>query len=176
MRKAILIVCLVGVLAAASAINQSSAAAPALSGKMTQLQYLVGTWTCQTKLPAMGNEPAGTHQGSISFEVEPSNTVSYDVSAPEYSAAGFIGYQQAKKLWWNSGADNFGGVTFESGTSESGDVMTGMTFWGGKHVASRDTITKTSNTKYEDLYQVQKNGKWTLGADSNCTKTSNTPG
>jgi hypothetical protein len=174
MKKAISIVCLAAVLGALLAVDRSSAATPALSGNMTKLQYLLGTWACQTKLPAMGKEPAGTHAGTISFEIEPGNTVGYDVSAPEYSAAGYLGYQEAKKLWWSSGADNFGGVTFESSTN--GNVLTGMTFWGGKHISSRDTITKSSNTKYEDLYQVQQGGKWTLGADSICTKTSNTSG
>lgn len=174
MKKAITIVCLAAVLGALLSVEQSRAAAPALSGKMTKLQYLVGTWSCQTKLPAMGKEPAGIHTGSISFEVEPGNTVGYDVSSLEYSAAGYLGYQEAKNLWWNSGSDNFGGVTFESG--KNGNVMTGMTFFGGKHISSRDTITKTSNTKYEDLYEIQQGGKWTLGADSVCTKSSNTPG
>src|ERR1700736_3280318 len=174
MKKAISIVCLAAVLGALVTVDRSSAAAPTLSGKMTKLQYLVGTWSCQTKLPAMGKQPAGTHPGNISFEIEPDNTVGYDVSSPEYSAAGFIGYQAAKNLWWSSGADNFGGVTFESGTS--GDVLTGMTFFAGKHMTSRDTITKTSDTKYEDLFQIQQSGKWTLGADSVCTKTSNTSG
>lgn len=173
MKNAITVVCLLVVIATLLTVSRSSAAAPALTGQMTKLQYLIGTWSCMTQLPAMGKEPAGSHKGSISFEIEPGNTVGYDVSSPEYSAAGFLGYQDAKKLWWSSGADNFSGVTFESGTST---VMTGMTFYAGKHMASRDTITKTSATKYEDLFQIEKAGKWTLGADSVCTKTSNTPG
>jgi hypothetical protein len=174
MKKVFTIACLAVVAGTLLTVSQSSAAAPALTGQMKKLQYLVGTWSCTTQLPAMGKEPAGSHKGSISFEIEPGNTVGYDVSSPEYSAAGFLGYQDAKKLWWSSGADNFSGVTFESGTS--GTVITGMTFFAGKHMASRDTITKTSDTKYEDLFQIEKAGKWTLGADSVCTKTSNTPG
>jgi len=173
MKKAITIVCLAAVLVALLTVEPSSAAAPALSGKMTKLQYLIGAWSCQTKLPAMGKEPAGTHAGTISFEVEPGNTVGYDVSATAYSASGFLGYLAPKQVWWSSGSDNFGGVTFE--TSANGNVMTGMTYWGGKHISSRDTITKTSDTKYEDLFEIQQAGKWTLGADSLCTKTSNTP-
>ena len=177
MKKAISIVCLVAVLASAAAINQSNAAGPALTGKMTQLQYLIGSWTCQTKLPAMGKEPARTEKGTISFEIEPGNTVGYDVSGSKFSAAGYLGYQQATKLWWSSSADTLGEVTFESGASGYGNVnvMTGMTFYAGKHTSSRDTITKTSETKYEDLYEVEESGKWTLGSDSVCAKTSNTP-
>jgi hypothetical protein len=145
---------------------------------MTDLQYLVGTWACQTNLPAMGNTAARTMPGTISFEVEPGNTLGYDVSSTEYSGAGFMGYLDAKKLWWSSGADNFGGVSFEvatSGTSAK-TVMSGTSTQGGQSVPSRDTMTKASNSKYEDLYETQKGGKWTLGADSTCTKTSNTPG
>jgi hypothetical protein len=178
MKKAIAVVFLAVLLCAASLSSPSSAATATLTGKMTELQYLVGTWACQTKLPAMGNTAARTMPGTISFEVEPDNTLGYDVSSTEYSGAGFMGYLDAKKLWWSSGADNFGGVSFEvatSGTSAK-TVMSGTSTQGGQSVPSRDTMTKASNSKYEDLYETQKDGKWTLGADSTCTKTSNTPG
>lgn len=176
-RKATALVFVVAVVAAGLLVTPSSAAPPALTGKMTKFKYLVGIWDCQTKVPAMQSMPAHTAKGTASFEVAPGNTVGFGITSERYSAAGYLGYLDGKQLWWSSGADNFGGVTFETGKSSSGNVytMNGSSMFGLSSVPTRDTITKTSDTKYEDLYQLEKNGKWVLGADSVCTKQSRTP-
>lgn len=144
---------------------------------MTKLQYLVGTWSCQTKLPAMDNMAAQTVGGNISFEVEPTNAIGYDLSAKGYSSAGFMGYMAQKGLWYSAGADVFGGTTLETSSGATGNVivMSGNSTSRGESMPSRDTMTKMSDTKYRDLYEVQKDGKWSMGADSMCTKTSNKP-
>ncbi|MDQ6767837.1 MAG: hypothetical protein M3Z41_08515 [Candidatus Eremiobacteraeota bacterium] len=167
----------VAVVVAGLLVTPSSAAPPTLTGKMTKLNYLVGLWNCQTKVPAMQSMPAHTAKGTASFEVEPGNTVGFRITSERYSAAGYLGYLDVKQLWWTSGADNFGGVTFETGKSSSGNVYTinGSSMLGGSSVPTRDTITKASDMKYEDVYQLQKNGQWVLGADSVCTKQSRTP-
>ena len=158
-------------------VTASAADAPALSGKMRELQYLVGTWTCRTKVPAMADLPAAAHTATVSFEVEPANAIGFDVTGASYGAAGFLGYSDKRKIWWSSGADVFGGVTAESGTSATSNriVLTGATDQHGQRMLSRDTITTTNSKTYTDLYEVQREGRWVTGADSTCTKTSNTP-
>ncbi len=176
MRKAIVVAAFSMFAVAAYATTALSAPkpAPALTGPITKLQYLIGTWSCATKVAASPTMAASTHQGTIMFSVEPSNTVGYYLRSDMYSSGGYIGWMDSKKMWWSSSADNFGGVTNESGPDNAGagSTMTGTTIYQGQSMSSRDTITKISNTKYRDLYETQKGGAWSMGADSSCTKTS----
>jgi hypothetical protein len=160
-----------------ASVPSSSAAAPQLTGKMQGVQYLVGTWSCTTKVAATGNMPAASHKGTASFEIEPGNTLSLDISSDRYSAAGFIGYVESKKLWWNTSSDNLGGVSFESGSSsaDSVSVSTGWWTYEGHQMPSRDTMTKTGTTKYEDRTELQRGGTWQTLADAVCTKVSDAP-
>jgi hypothetical protein len=178
MKRAVAIVCLTVVFAAASAGKPVQAAAAALSGKMLSLQYLVGTWSCSNKMAAMGNMPAFTHQSTVSYEIEPNNTISYGMSSPGFSSAGFLGYLTAKQLWWDSAADNHGGVFLGSGTSGADMVLigSGTTTEDSQPTPQRDTIIKSSPTKYEERAEIKTAGKWVLGVDSVCTKTSDNPG
>ena len=156
----------------------SSSAALTLSGKMTKLHYLVGTWSCRTTVASTANMPAETETGTISFEVEPGNAIGFDLTAPKYSAAGFIGYSTLNRIWWSAGSDNFGGVTLETGKSTDVAnviILTGTTMQGADRVATRDRITKTSDTRYEDVYEMRHGSTWKMGAHSVCAKTSNTP-
>ncbi len=158
-------------------VGAASSATPAsLTGSMTPLQYLVGTWKCDTKVAAMNNMPASTHSGTMSFDITDGNVLSYELEESPYASAGFIGYSN-QGVWWTTSADNFGGVTSESSPGGQGGVivMNGVTMQGGKNVSSRDTITKSSDTKYEDLYETEQGSNWSMVADSVCTKTSNTP-
>jgi len=174
--KKLLMLCL-ALSAAVCSVTASGAAAPQLTGEMQDVQYLVGTWSCTTKVAAMGNMPKSSHKGTASFEVEPGNTLSVDISADKYSATGFIGYSESKKLWWNSSTDNLGGVSFESGPSTAGavSVSTGWWTYEGHQTPSRNTITKTSATKYDDLTELQRAGKWQMLAHAVCMKVSGTP-
>lgn len=158
--------------------SASASAALTLSGKMTKLHYLVGTWSCRTTVASTASMPAETETGTISFEVEPSNAIGFDLTAPKYSASGFIGYSTLNRTWWSAGSDNFGGVTLETGKSTDVAnviVLTGTTLQGTDRVATRDTITKTSDTRYEDVYETRRGSSWKMSADSVCAKTSNTP-
>ncbi len=176
-KRAGAILCLAIAVAAVSA-HPSSAAAPTLSGKMLQLQYLVGTWSCLNKMAAMENMPAATAESTASYEIEPGNTIAYDSSSPGFSSAGFFGYLAAKQLWWESAADNHGGVFLGSGKGGKSLVLagSGTTATDGGATPQRDTFTKLSDTKYEVRAEVKEAGKWVLGVVSTCTKTSNTPG
>jgi hypothetical protein len=176
-RRAIAIaaVSMFAIVAFASVGSSAPPPAPTLSPPVTKLQYLIGTWTCSTKIPAHGSMPAATHNGTIMFSVEPSNTVGYYLRSDQYSTGGYIGWMTDKKMWYSSSADNFGGTTNEAGPDKagSGSVMTGTSTYQGQTMGSRDTITKISDTKYHDLYEIQKGATWSMGADSSCTKISN---
>jgi hypothetical protein len=175
-RKAFVVALIaIAVLAIATKVWSAQAAPSKLTGPMTKMQYLIGTWSCQTKLPAEDKMPARTMPGTVYFSVEPGNTVGYYLSSKEYSSGGYMGWMASKKLWWSSSADNFGGTAIETGTDSNSRTatMTGTMTMQGQNAPTRDTITKVSDTKYRDLAEVQKNGTWTMQADSTCTKTSN---
>jgi hypothetical protein len=175
-RKAIAVAALSTFAVAAYATIALSAPkpAPALTGPITKLQYLIGTWSCTTNVAASPTMAASTHQGTMMFSVEPSNTVGFYLQSDIYSTGGYIGWVDAKKMWWSSSADNFGGVVSEAGpdSAGAGSTLTGTTLYQGQTIGSRDTITKISDTKYHDLYEIQNGGAWSMGAESTCTKTS----
>lgn len=175
MRKAIVIAAVSMFAIAALAAPGSSASAPTftLSGPMTKMTYLLGTWSCTTKVAASPTMAASTHKGTIIFAAEPSNTVGYYLLSDIYSSGGYIGWMASKKMWWSSSADNLGGVTNEAGPDGGAtSTMTGTTIFQGQSMGSRDTITKISDKKYRDLYETQKGDTWSMGADSTCTKVS----
>lgn len=176
MRALGLISVAVVVLVVSSVVASSGAApAPALSGKMTQMQYLVGTWTCTTKIPAMGKMHAQTISAKNIYWVEPGNVIGSYYSSKPYSSSGFMGWNNSKKIWWSNGADVYGMVGSSTG-SDSGtnvQVMTGPNWSGGKASTGRDTMTKTSDTSYTDRFELLQGGRVTFQGTSACAKTSN---
>jgi hypothetical protein len=164
------------VLAASSVVASSAAApAPALSGKMTQMQYLVGTWACTTKIPAMGKMHAQTISAKDIYWIETVNVIGSYYSSKPYSSSGFIGWNNSKKIWWSDGADVYGTVGSSTGPDSGTNVqvMTGPSWSGGKVSTGRDTMTKTSDTSYTDHFELLQGGKVIFQGTSACTKTSN---
>ena len=153
----------------------SSGATPTLSGKMTHLNYLVGTWTCTTKVAPIGKMQAQTISAKSVYWIEQGNVIANYYSSKPYSSSGFTGWNASKKLWWSDGSDIYGGVDFETG-KDSGtnvQVMSGTNWFQGAVATSRDTMTKTSDTSYSDVFQATQNGKVTSQGSSACTKASN---
>jgi hypothetical protein len=162
---------------AASAHAASSDSAPALSGKMAALKYLVGTWNCTTKVPAYGNMPAQTVQARNIYWIEPGNVLGNYYSSKPFSSSGFIGWMASKNLWWNSNADVYGGTALLTGKDSAGNVhvMTGTSWSQGKATASRDTMTKNSDASYSDEFVELAGDKVTFHVSTACTKTSDKP-
>jgi hypothetical protein len=160
---------------AVSPCTESLGAPPTLSGKMTQLKYLVGTWTCTTKVASIGNMPAQTIPAKSVYWIEQGNVIANYYSSKPYSSSGFFGWMGSKKLWWSDGSDIYGGVDFETGKDSGTNVhvMTGTNWSQGDVSAARDTMTKTSDTSYSDAFQLMKNGKLIFQGTSVCTKASN---
>jgi hypothetical protein len=153
----------------------SSGAALTLSGKMTQLKYLVGTWTCTTKVAPIGKMKAQSIPGKSVYWIEQGNVIANYYSSKPYSASGFLGWMDSKKLWWSDGSDIYGSVDFETGKNSDTNVqvMTGTNWSQGDVSTVRDTMTKTGDTSYSDSVQLTQNGKVIFQISSVCTKTSN---
>ena len=162
---------------AASARAASSDTAPALSGKMAALKYLIGTWSCTTKVPAYGKTPAQTVQAKSIYWIEPGNVVGSYYSSKPYSSSGFYGWMESKKLWWNNNADVYGGTGILTGKDSASNVQvtTGTSWFQGKGAASRDTMTKNSDTSYSDVFVELAGDKVTFQVSTACTKTSGKP-
>ena len=153
----------------------SSEAMPKLSGKMSELQYLVGTWTCTTKIPANGKMRAQTISAKRFYWVEPENVIGTYYNSKPFSSSGFMGWSDTKKLWWSNGSDVYGAADILTG-KDSGtniQVLTGTNWYQGQTSSSRDTITKTSDTRYSDFFEILQGGKVTFQGTSVCAKTSN---
>jgi hypothetical protein len=157
---------------ALSAVDPTRAAESTLSGKMLELQYLVGTWSCVDKFAAMGTAAAGSVTSTVSYKILPQNTIGYTSPGSGFYTSGFFGYLDAKQLWWNSAADNHGGVFLGSGKGGASLVLTGNGISADEGSAhQRDTLTKISDTKYELRAETEEGGKWVLGVVSTCTKS-----
>jgi hypothetical protein len=173
MKRMVAIVCLIFVLTTVCAARSSSATAPALSGKMLQLQYLVGNWSCSDTMYHMGNNmPAFTRTNTVSYRAMWGGTIAYNFSSPDFAAGGFYGYLDSKKLWWNSAADNHGGVFLGTGKGGPNLVLTGTgTVYDGSSTHQRDIVTKVSGTKYMERVEIESNSKWVVFVDSTCSKS-----
>lgn len=166
-------------LAGITALSTASSAntSPALTGKMMQLQFLVGTWSCTTKVPAMGKTKAQTISAKSSYWIEPQNVIGNYYSSKPYSSSSYMGWQDSKQLWWSTGADVYGS-TFSSTGKDSGSnvqVLTGTNWYQGRASQSRDTTTKVSETSYTDSFELLQAGKVTFQVNSSCTKVSDKP-
>jgi hypothetical protein len=169
------LIAVAGIIVLATNSRASSDAAPVLTGKMSRLNYLVGAWSCTTKVPAIGKMHAMSIPAKITYWIEPENVIGNYYSSRPYSSSGFLGWIDSKKLWWANSADMAGGVNSETG-KDSGtnvQVMTGTNWYQGKATALRDMMTKTSDASYSDTSQLLQSGKVTFQVTAICTKTSN---
>jgi len=177
MRTIVLVATVIVVLIASSRIASSDVpSAAALSGKMAELKYLVGTWSCTTKIPAMGKTKAQNISAKNIYWIEPGNVIGSYYSSKPYSSSGYMGWNDSKKIWWGNGADVYGMVGSSTG-KDSGtnvQVMTGTNWSEGKSYTARDTMTKTSDTSYTDHFETLQGEKLMFQGTSVCTKTSNT--
>ena len=176
MRTFTLIATMLVVLAlSARAASSDVASVPELSGKMAQLSYLIGTWSCTTEIPATGKTKVQTISAKSIYWIEPENVIGNYYRSKPYSSSSFFGWMDSKKLWWSSGADAYGaafsGTGKDSGTNVQ--VMTGTNWYQGQAATSRDTMTKNSDTGYIDHFEILQAGKVTFQGTSTCRKTSN---
>ena len=174
--RALLIIAVVSlaICGASSGVASPDAAPPVLSGKMTQLQYLIGTWSCTTKVPPQGKTAGLTLTAKSVHWIEPGNAVGNHFSSKDYSANGYMGWVPEKKLWWTDFADRYVGTGSETG-EDSGtnvQVLTGSYWFQGQATPSRDTLTKNSDTSTDDVFELKTNGRWEVQAASSCSKTS----
>jgi hypothetical protein len=158
-----------------SVASSKTAPSSALAGKMTNVQYLIGTWNCSTKVSAFGKMAAHTETGKSLYWIEPGNTIGNYYGAKGYSSSGYLGWMASKNLWWSDSADRFGGIAAETGknSSTSTELLTGTVWFQGQPSPIRDTMTKNTDTSFRDVVEVKTNGAWSVVADSACTKISN---
>jgi hypothetical protein len=164
-----------GLAGAVALVAQSSATgtgggtmAPHPTGQMAGMRYLLGIWGCSVRLPSMTGGAAVTDSGSLAFSAAPGETIRATTRANDYSADGYYGYDAKAKSWWSTGIDNGGNVWHEA--SNDGKIYLGSTSMGGGATPIRDTFTKTSASKFQDVTEIQMRGTWMALADAVCTK------
>jgi len=131
-------------------------------------QYLIGTWTCDVQLAAMGGQGPTTDHGTMTIALSPSMTLHSHVVAKDYMSDSYQGYVTKTKTHWIASSDTQGNTTLE--TSMNGSVFTGTTWQAGAATPTRDTQSKISDTKIHDVTEFKMNGKWSKLADVVCTK------
>lgn len=161
------------VLSAVAALTTQSVSADnsMMSGPSTMPkdhQYLIGTWNCTVKLAAMMGQPAQTVTSGMTIEMAPGMTVHSHVSSKGYFSDTYQGYDMKTKTHWLTTADVLGNAALE--TSKDGMIFNGTTWGMSGTTPTRDTYSKLSNTKIEDVTTLKLSGKWTQIADATCTK------
>ena len=175
LKTAISTIAAVGAFIVGSSVASSDVAqAPVLTGKMADQKYLIGTWSCTTKLAATSNMPSQTIAARVVYWTEPQNVIASYYNSKSYSASSYMGWMTAKKLWWSNGADMFGGIDFQTGKDSGTNVreMTGTSWYQGKASTTRDTVTKISDTTYQDAFEAIQGDKVTFQGTATCAKTS----
>ncbi|HEV7179696.1 MAG TPA: hypothetical protein VGN11_07485 [Candidatus Baltobacteraceae bacterium] len=142
-------------------------AEPALASPFSPMQYLLGDWNCSTKT----NE--GVSKGSAHYEMAMNNAaIAMRFDNPEYVGSGYLVFDKKAGLLVTTLADAYGGSTRESGTATADGTlaMHGIVNYGSP-APMRESITKTQDG-FRDLDEMQQGGKWTLVADSTCTRAN----
>ncbi|MBV8724592.1 MAG: hypothetical protein JO078_02715 [Candidatus Eremiobacteraeota bacterium] len=155
--------------AAPMAVARAQETTPAaLTGKMQPFSYLLGNpWNCTTNVPAMGNMPAHTDQGSGTFQVAPGNVVHGHVATPMFMGDFYYGYDARSNMYWQTSADNLAGHAFM--TSSDGRTYTGTTAMGP--MSAQDTVTyaRTGDNKIT-VHDVMSAAGQQSVTDSVCTR------
>ncbi len=140
----------------------------ALTGNMASFSYLLGgPWNCSTSVPAMGNQPAHTDQGTATFDVVPGNVVHNHVSTPAYSGDFYFGYSTRSNSYWQTDADNMGGYAFL--TSTDGKTYTGTSSMGPMSMQDTVTYAKLAPNKVT-VHEVLSGASPQATFDSVCTR------
>jgi len=172
MRRSSTIVLLFIALFAAATFRSASADDSMSSGSSMGLpknhQYLIGTWTCDVQLAAMGGQGPTTDHGTMSIALSPNMTLHSHVVAKDYMSDSYQGYDGKTKTHWIASSDTQCNSTLE--TSTNGLVFTGTTWQAGSATPTRDTQSKVSDTKIRDVTELKMNGKWSKIADVVCNK------
>jgi len=163
------------ILAALAALSAAAATAPtraadAPSGKMAPFAYFLGAaWNCTTSVPAMGNVPAHTDQGTTTFEVAPGNAIHNHVATPNYRGDFYFGYSDKAGMYWQVSSDNMGGHAFL--TSSDGKTYSGTSSMGPVSLQDTVTYTKESDSKVTVLEVLSGQGQMQGGTfNSVCTR------
>lgn len=150
------------------ALAPAHAADGSLTGKMAPFNYLIGgTWTCSTKMSAMGGRPASSGHSTVTFDVVPSNAFHDHVASPEYADDDYYGYDAKSATFWNSSADNFGGHQYA--TSKDGVTYDGTSWERSSTTSVVSTYKKVTPTKVL-VHEVLTSKGHTGTFDATCTK------
>ena len=153
---------------AASLAAAGTARSADLTGNMAPFGYLLGAaWNCSTSVPAMGDQPAHTDQGTATFEVAPGNTVRNHVTTTNYSGDFYFGYSDKTGSYWQVDADNMGAHAFL--TSTDGKVYTGASSMGPLTMQDSVTYTKIAANKVT-VHEVLTGPIPAATFDSVCTR------
>jgi hypothetical protein len=139
-----------------------------LTGNMSAMQYLIGSWTCTVKIAAMHGQPAATDHGVATYSVVPGNAIHSHVTASDYASDNYSGYVDQAKIYWMNAIDAYGTVSNE--TSTDGKVFSGWSTSEGTKSNIRDTFSHPTADATRDLQEVQTNGKWQTATDASCTR------
>jgi hypothetical protein len=163
------------VVTAAIASRALADPSPSLTGKVRQLDYLVGSWACTTRIPAQGKTPAQTVSARYIYWIEAGDVIGGRYVSTPYSYTGYMGWEASTKSWWLDDSDIYGSNWFESGADSGTNVqtMTGTLWYGGKTSTMRDAMTKFSDLHYSEHFQNLQNGRLVFEGTSVCSKISN---
>jgi hypothetical protein len=140
----------------------------ALTGTISSMQYLIGSWNCSVKIAASEGQPAATDHGVLTYSVVPGNALHSHVTANDYAADQYIGYVDKSKLFWMNTIDAYRNLAGETSTDDK--VFTGSSTGSQGKIQIRDTFTRPTSNTVRDLQEFQSNGAWHMASDSTCTR------
>lgn len=139
-----------------------------LTGNMSAMQFLIGSWNCTVTLAAMQGQPARIDHGTVTYSVVPGNALHSHVTANDYASDYYSGYVDEAKIYWINTIDAYGNVSSE--TSTDGKLFTGTSTGGGTKTKIRDTFKHPTADTSRDVQEAQSNGVWQTATDASCTR------
>jgi len=172
------IVIVLSCLATSLSIVSGAVVADSKSGSMMKskpgsMDWLLGTWTCTSKMNAMAKSPAHTETDTLTFQPAMNGWMMQTYKGKGYSAQSFWRWDKGSNQLVSVGVDSFGGYGIETSRGMHGSntmTMSGTMYYGGHPSGAQDMVTKISDTQMRHVGRYQMNGTWHQSDDTSCTK------
>jgi hypothetical protein len=146
---------------------------PVAAPEMAQMDYYLGTWTCDVTAVALCHIPARTYQSTITTQSDLGGSwVSIRNHSAGVTVAGFSGYDRASKHFLRVAFDSYGGMESKTSDGWKGDdwEWIGTSTICGKDLPMRHTITKHGDKEFAGKYELEIDGQWTVSRSELCKR------
>lgn len=151
---------------------------PKPAPEMAQIDFFLGTWTCQGKTQPSPFGPAGDVKSTVQVTKDlggfwQSGTVTAMMAnMPPFEGRFHVTYDPGAKGFLMLWVDSMGGWSQARSSGWKGDTLVyeGDSHMGAQTMKSRDTFMRSGSGTMKHTWEANLEGKWTLLGEETCQK------